>query len=338
MSKAADQKVYVAAGRLAGAAMEKVVSRVLVDDDNLLLGPSRAGIESHQTARAHHWGRAPASDLDDELRRTGGSPLCVVMPPAPGSLLSLCRVCSAALDQGRDVEVVQLDRSAAWTLPEGVDPVRSGHAGAEDIASHLASAVRWSRLETAFAASLWRLWCRRSPVAFSRFCATAAPLHPQIADLGRCHAGFFPRTAAGGLLPSRVDEVVLRQLSREWLTPIKIFVKAQKAGTPLGEWLSQLGDLFLLARLRAWAEHTQDRVVEQRRESPAGGSDMLAWSFRWGQGGEAILDALARFDVAPSLKIGGAVAYDPGRPWVVRLDPSGIPCVSASHSRGPGTS
>jgi hypothetical protein len=32
---------------------------------------------------------------------------------------------------GRDVEVVQLDRSAAWTRPEGVDPVRSGHTGAQ---------------------------------------------------------------------------------------------------------------------------------------------------------------------------------------------------------------
>ena len=34
-------RVYVAMGRVAGAALTKVASPVVVDDDNLLLGPSR---------------------------------------------------------------------------------------------------------------------------------------------------------------------------------------------------------------------------------------------------------------------------------------------------------
>lgn len=323
-----DDKVHVAIGRLAGAALAKAVSPVVVDDDNLLLGPSRAGVRRHHAARARFWGRAPGPELDGELARMEGPPLCVALPPTPGGLLSLCRVCSAALERGRAVEVIQLGASASGTLPPGLDPAAADHVDAGRIAAQLPGAARWSRLETALAASLWRLWCRRSPVAFSRFCATAAPLDPQIAGLGRCHAGFFPRATAQGLLLSRVDELILRHLSREWQTPATVFVRAMKAGSPLVEWLSLLGDLFLAARLRAWARHAQGRTVERRKEPGAGGSAMSAWSFRWSAGAEAILDTLPGVGAAPPLEIGGAVACDPSRPWVARLDAAANPFVA----------
>lgn len=54
---------------------------------------------------------------------------------------------------------------------------------------------------------------------------------------------------------------------------------------------------------------------------------MLAWSFRWAEGGNAILDALPSMDVAPPVEIGGASAYDPARPWAVRLGAASVPRV-----------
>ena len=55
----------------------------------------------------------------------------------------------------------------------------------------------------------------------------------------------------------------------------------------------------------------------------------------------AIFDALKAIDNSPSYdKIGGAVAYDPDRPWVCRLDVAGKPYVSrlarvGASERGP---
>jgi hypothetical protein len=188
--------------------------------------------------------------------------------------------------------------------------------------------VRWSSFETAMAAALWRLWCRRSPVAFSRFCASASDLHFQLANLGRYHAGFFPRMTDRGLSLSRLDELILRQLSHEWLTPAALYAGALGGSPQLGSWTSHTGDLFVAARLLVWSHHTQDTIVERRKEYPSGGSEMLAWSFRWRKGGEAILDTLPEIQSAPPVEIGGAVAYDPERPWVCRFGIGGAPYVT----------
>src|SRR5690606_19456753 len=102
-----------------------------------------------------------------------------------------------------------------------------------------------STLQTALAATLWRLWCRRSPVGFSRFCASGSSYHPQLANLGRYHAGQFPRQVGQVVTLSRVDELVLGQLSREWLTPVELFVSAIKTGSGLYAWFTHMGDLYL---------------------------------------------------------------------------------------------
>ncbi len=52
---------------------------------------------------------------------------------------------------------------------------------------------------------------------------------------------------------------------------------------------------------------------------------MLAWSFRWNTGGEAILGRLPDMLSAPPVAIGGALAHDPGRPWVCRVSAAGVP-------------
>lgn len=324
MSDFASRKVYVASGRISGAALARALPPVVADEDDLLLGPSRVKVRQHRIAREQYWGRAPSRRLDVELVR-GTAPLCVVLAPTLGSLLTVTRVCSVALGRGREVQVVDLGEGVAVPPPQGADPGSAVHADAESIAPRLSSAVVWSRLEMALAATVWRLWCRRSPTAFSRFCALAGPLHPLLGNLGRYHAGWFPRVDGDRLLVSRCDDVLLRQLSRDWLTPVKIFANAVSAETPLASWASYTGDLYVLKRLTEWATHTGGRIVERREESHE--SEMLAWSFRWAEGGEAILDALPTLDGAPPALLGGATAYDAARPWVCRMEAGGTPIV-----------
>ena len=324
----APRMVHIAIGRLAGAALAEVASPVVVADDNLLLGPSRADLQRHQAARARYWGGAPSPELHEELGRTSGAMLCVELPPTPSGLLSLCQVCSAAIERGREVLVVDLGSESPGAYPQALDPAQKVHMDAPEASLHRPPAARWSQLETALAATLWRLWCRRSPVAFSRFCASGSALHPQIANLSRYHAGLFPRALGPGLLLSRLDDLILRQLSREWLTPARVFRNAMEAGLELDAWLSHTGDLHLAARLLAWSRHTRGRVVERREEHPGSPAEMTRWSFRWRAGGEAILDWLPTLGAAPPFAVGGAVAYDPERPWVGRLDIAGEPYLS----------
>ncbi len=328
MIELTEQTVHIAIGGIAGAALQEVAGPVVVDDDNLLLGPSSPDLTRHRTLRARYWGGSPSTDLDSELSLTSGPPLCVDLPSTPGGLLSLCRICALAIENNRDVSVVALGSEATGARSPGIDPAQAVYLDEAIILQNRPPAAPWSKLQTAFAATLWRLWCRRSPVAFSRFCASGSALHPQLADLGRYHAGVFPRATAQGLLLSRVDELVLRRLSREWITPGEMFVHAATAAPELDAWLSHLGDLYLVSRLLAWSSHTRGRVVEQRGSHPASPSEMMGWAFRWHEGGEKILSALPGLEAAPKVEVGGAVAYDPERPWVSRVDASAEPYVS----------
>lgn len=333
MSRSTNQMVYVAVGRLAGAALGKVVSPVVVADDNLLVGPSRADAKRHIAARARQWGGAPSADLDAELARVANRALCVALPPTPNGFLTLCRVSCHAIASGRELHVMELGSSASSPPPQGLDPSREIYLDAESIAQRLPAEVRWPTLGTALAATLWRLWCRRSPTAFSRICASASSYDTRIANLGRFHAGFFPRSTSRGLSLSRLDELILRQVTREWLTPTRVFVNALSSEPELGAWISHTGELYLAARLLAWSRHTGGRVVERRKESPASGSEMLAWSFRWNTGGEAILEGLSGPQAAPPVAIGGAVAYDPTRSWVCCFDATGGPYINRSRAQ-----
>ncbi len=336
MSKSTPKMVNIAIGGIAGSALEEVAEPVIVDDDNLLLGPSSIELIRHRALRAQYWGGSPCTELDDELARTLGPILCVNLPPTPSGLLSLCRICSLALERNRNVSVVAPGAEAIGARPQGHDPAPSLYLDLDESAvlQDRPAANPWSKLQITFAATLWKLWCRRSPVAFSRFCASGGALHPQLADLGRYHAGVFPRVAQdGGLLLSRADELVLRQLSRDWLTPAKMFVQATTFEPGLGAWLSHTGDLYIYTRLLAWSRHTRGRIVEQRKEQ-GGRSPMTERSFRWHTGGEAILDALRSLDTAPPVEIGGAVAYNPDRAWVSRVDAIAGPYVTGRRIHG----
>jgi hypothetical protein len=337
MSKLPSKRVHIAIGGLAGSALAKVLSPLVVADDNLLVGPSRVDVERHGGARTRYWGSAPSLDIDRVLVDGSVNAVVVALSGTLNSLLTLCRICSAALERGREVYVLDLGEEASVSPLNGSDPAREVPFHARRLARRVLTSVRWSRLETALAAGLWRLWCRRSPVAFSRFCAAASDLHLQLANLRRYHAGFFPRITDRGLSLSRLDELILRQLSHEWLTPAALYARALGGAPQLGSWLSHTGDLFLAARLLAWSRHTQGTIVERRKEHPQSDSKMLAWSFRWREGGEAILDALPDVQAAPPIAIGGAIAYGPERPWVCRFDGGGVPYVTRSAPRPAAT-
>jgi hypothetical protein len=328
MSKSPPKTVHVAFGRVAGAALEEIMeTAVVVVDDDVLLGPSSADSSRHRALRARYFGASPSTALEEELARSPGSALCVNVPPTPCGLLSLCRICSLALESDSRVSVVDLCPTCVETPTPGRDLPRSAfHAGA-DILRDRPPATPWSRLQVAFAATLWRLWCRRSPVAFSRFIASGHELHPQIASLGLYHAGVFPRQGDRGLLPSRFDELVLRQLSQDWVTPARIYVQSWTDAPELSAWLSHTGDSSIGERLLAWSRHTRGRIVERQRARKSQNL-MIDSSFRWHPGGSAILDALPTLDAAPPVEIGGAVAYDPDRPWVCRVDATAWPYVS----------
>jgi hypothetical protein len=332
MSEPTSRTVHVAIGAVAGSALTEIAETVVVVDDNLLLGPSSADATRHEALRARYWGGSPSTALERELARQPGSLLCVDMPPTPGGLLNLCRICSLAMASESSVSVVDLNPTAVEAPGQAADLPRSAlHAGAGMLRER-PSAALWSKLQVAFAATLWRLWCRRSPVAFSRFFASGHILHPQIASLGLYHAGNFPRLVEGRLLLSRVDDLLLRRLSHEWVTPAEVYVGAA-AAPELDAWLLHTGDEYVAERLRAWWRHTRGRVVERQRTNKRA-SSMIGWSYRWHPGGEAILDALPSLDTAPPVEVGGAVAYDPDRPWVCRVEATSGPYVS----RGPGRS
>jgi hypothetical protein len=317
--------VYIAIGRVAGAALAKVASTVVVEDDTLLLGPSRVELKRHRAARVRYWGGQPSADLNEELARSDGPPVCVVLPPTPGGLMSLCRVCASVVERGRALFVVDLSPDAAEAFPQGPGPGRAIYLDVADALLRKPPVTPWSKLETTLAATLWKLWCRRSPIAFSRFCASGSVFHPQLANLGRYHAGLFPRRVGQGLFLSRFDELLLGQLSHDWLSPVKVFVNAINNRSELDAWVSHMGDLYVAKRLDDWYRHTRGRTIERRNTHHPRPSEMTRWSFRWRAGAEEILEGLSNVRAAPPVTIGGATAYDPDRVWVCRLDARGTP-------------
>lgn len=327
MSVATEQTIHIAVGGVLGSALAEMVSPVLVLTDSLLLGASRADAKRHQVVRSRAWGQPPSPELYEELARTSGPTIRVLFPATPGGLLGVSHICSLAIGSEREVEARELQTKDAPLHPRGVDPAEEPYLDADVALRHSQPAARWTRLEIALAATLWRLWCRRSPVALSRFCVSGAPLHPSLANLGCFHAGFFPRIMDQGLSLSRLDELILRQLSREWSTPARMLVRTMTSGSELGAWLSHTGDLYLAARLLAWSRHSRGRIVERRRERPANPADMTRWSFRWAAGGEAVLETLPSVEAAPPVAVGGAVAYAPDHPWVSRVSTAGRPYV-----------
>lgn len=317
------RRQHVAIGGIAGAVLSDSTSPVVVASDNLLLGPANTRASRHRDLRAAYWGKDAPLSLPKALARSGDLPICVWLPPTPNALLILGQIAARALKRERKLFVVDLSSVVLATPPRGLDPGPAPYVDAATILPSAPPPRMWSKRETESAAELWRLWCLRSPTRFSKRCTSGEAQSPALANLGRIHAGTFPTYAGSKLSLSRLDELLLQQLSPEWRTPAEVFSRAIRAEAELDAWLSHLGDLYVARRLREWARHSRGRIVERQREPLARLPVMKRWSFRWAPGGEAILDALPSVSVAPPVFLGGAVAYDPAHGWVSRVDAAG---------------
>lgn len=76
----------------------------------------------------------------------------------------------------------------------------------------------------------------------------------------------FPRVSEHGLSLSRLDELILQQLSPEWQTPARVFVNAMSAGSELGAWVSHTGDQYVRA-IRGCSRGPFDGTPAERRSS-----------------------------------------------------------------------
>ena len=180
-----DGRVYLAIDGTASAFGD--AEPLIICGDNVLLGRSSADPQRHRILRTRLWGAGHFDDLDQAIARAPAKTLCVGLSPQPNAVLMLGQVCAIAIARGLEVEVVELGAAVPGS-PGGVDPGRGMPVDYVALAGHLPPAARWSKLEMALAATLWRLWCRHSPVAFSRFCTMGATLHPLLADLQRYQA------------------------------------------------------------------------------------------------------------------------------------------------------
>ncbi len=329
--------IHVAVGRVAGAALAKVASPVVADDDNLLLGPSRVDPKRHRAARVRYWGGEPSTDLNEELARSDGPPICVALPPTPGGLMSLCRICASVVERGRTVFVVDLSPETAGTFPQGPGPGMAistlcrGCSATQAARGPMVEARRQlSRLRSGDCGAAAR------PLPFLGSVHLGACSTRSWPTLGVIMPDSFPRRAGNGLLPSLFDELLPRQLSQEWLSPVKVYANALNAGSELAAWFPHTGDLYIAKRLNEWYRHTRGRIIERRNAHHPRPSEMTRWSFRWRAGSEEILDALPSVQAAPPVSIGGATAYDPDHVWVCQFDVRGTPYLSRFDTASSG--
>jgi hypothetical protein len=158
-------------------------------------------------------------------------------------------------------------------------------------------------------------------VPLVRSCLRGVSGFPELGPLWLFLSAFFPRkTPQGGLRLSRFDELLLRILSSEWQTPVKVFIH----DSPMGEELLPLGlcagDLFMADRLARWAQHGESPAVE-RTAGPRPGSRMLSSAYRITERGLRLRErGLDQLTDAPPLPIAGTEAYASGAPWVLLED------------------
>src|SRR5262245_53419366 len=111
--------VHVAIGGSIGGELRRMVSPVVYVSDNVLMGPSSADPKRHQALRARYWKDPTFTDSDREIGAQG--PLCLYLPPTASALLTLCRICSIAIQTKCEILVVNLHGKRVGRSG-GIDP------------------------------------------------------------------------------------------------------------------------------------------------------------------------------------------------------------------------
>ncbi|MFT3764122.1 MAG: hypothetical protein QM820_01175 [Minicystis sp.] len=301
-------------------------TNVVRASDTLLIGPSRRDGAEHARLRKAWWGSEEEWDLLHSSAVQWEPPVVLWVSASPRDTLNLFRACSWLRDLGipeRDVLVLEFEPA-----PRRV-PRREASDCADSVTDYpdevlrerLATAQPLARARYDWAVDLWHAFVDPDLSRFARICTDAQTADPRLGPVWAWLSAFFPRrTAEGALLPSRFDGLLLRILSDEWRTAVKVFVDKSDEGEDLRHLSCCTGDLFVSARLDDWANHGLTPAVE-RAPGPRADVTMLSSVYRLTEHGQRIRDqGLAQLADAPPLPMAGTEAYSPASPWVVRDD------------------
>lgn len=284
--------------------------------DNLLIGPSTREHVRLGEVRGQYWRgismsprnlRATYSRLVDALTSDGD-----VIVWSSGSLqhaVLLWMVC--ALRDGRSASVLEIAPQRADEGPDNRFGCIERELRSDEVRAFLGNEVTLDADTRHAAARSWRSFAGPAPTEFNEHCRAAAPTLDQI---GRYHAGFFPRSTAKGLRVSVFDELLLACVSEAWSLPSEILLRRTPEGRELRSWLACAGDIFVGRRLREWACHAMaDPILE--REAGEGDQVLTGVRYRLSPRGLALLEQGIRSVAdAPACPIGGGAAYDPEAP------------------------
>jgi len=305
-------------------------TNVVRASDCLLIGPSRRDPSEHVRARQAWWsyGEGERWDLLYSPDIQWQLPVVAWVSGSLQERVNLWRACAFLHHLGitsKDLRVLELEpvppRSGRREPKPPFECAASvSHHSDEVLLDHLAKAQPFPRARYDRAESLWKRFTADNPSPFVRSCRRGAGGFPELGPLWAFLSQFFPRKATRGTLRlNRFDDLLLRILSPEHQTPVKVFVHDSPMGVELRQLASCTGDLFVARRLDQWANHAGFAVEcasGQRPDTP-----MLAFSYRITERGMRLREGgLTDLADAPSLPVAGIEVYAPSAPWVLLED------------------
>lgn len=295
--------------------------------DRLIVGPSRRDAAEHARVREAWWRPSETWDHLHSPEVRWELPVVMWVSPNIAERVNLWRACSRLRQIGvapRDVFLLEFEPVAGEGEPDEPFPPFDGtssvsHHSDAVLLERLGAASPWPCVRFDRAVMLWNRYVDVSPQRFARLCARGIAGFPELAPLWMFLSCLYPRqTQEGTLRLSRLDELILTNLSAEWQTTLAVFAAKSQAGVELRQLLSCTGDLFLPRRLNDWAAHGPNAAVERAPGPRPPDYPMLASTHRITADGRRLLEkGLKGLSDAPGLPVAGIEAYGSTTPWVL---------------------